>query len=159
MDINHSLPWFSLAGTKPLPYNDNPSAHYKDEDEDKDVKMKMWRYKDEDEDEDEEKDKDEDEGEDEDVKFDFIMLNVFFLIWKWICSNVKFDLFQCEMGFLQMFNGICLNMKFDLFWFDIWFVLMWKLNSSITKMDYFLNVIVWYKLGFMFLTWTHGIDL
>ena len=27
------------------------------------------------------------------------------------------------------------------------------------KLDFFLNLIVWYKLGFVVLTWTHGINL
>ena len=27
------------------------------------------------------------------------------------------------------------------------------------KLDYFLNLIVFYELGFIVLTWTHGIDL
>ena len=31
--------------------------------------------------------------------------------------------------------------------------------SFIVKLDFFLNLIVWYKLGFMVLTWTSGIDL
>ena len=31
--------------------------------------------------------------------------------------------------------------------------------TSIVKLDFFLNLEVWYKLGFMVLTWTHGIDL
>ena len=31
--------------------------------------------------------------------------------------------------------------------------------SSNVKLNFFLNLIVWYKFGFMVLTWTHGMDL
>ena len=56
-------------------------------------------------------------------------------------------------------DGISYNVKLDLFWFEIGFVRMWSWISSIVKLDFFLNLIVWYKLGFTVLTWTHGVDL
>ena len=51
-------------------------------------------------------------------------------MWNWISSNVKLDLFQCEIGF-------CSNVKFDLFRCQIGFVPVWNWICSIVKLDLF----------------------
>ena len=99
------------------------------------------------------------------VKFYLLHFETGFVpVRNWVISNLKLDLFHCEMVFVQMWNGICSKLKWDLFKCEIIFFsdlkldLFWSEIYSIVKLDFFLNIIVWHKLGFMELTWTQSID-
>ena len=99
------------------------------------------------------------------VKLDFFQCKVrFLLIWHYISSNVKLDFFICKIGFFPIWNWISSKAKFYFFQCEIGFLLIklgllliWNRTFITVKLDFFLILIVWQRLGFNVLTWTHGI--
>ena len=86
------------------------------------------------------------------LTLNFFQCDIGFLhLWYWISSNIKFDFFKCEVGFLQMWYWISSSKKIGL-------LFIWNQIFISVKLDFVLSLIVWYRLGFMVLTLTHGID-
>ena len=81
----------------------------------------------------------------------------FFHMWNWICSKMKLDLFQCEIGFVPMWNWICFNIKLVLCQCEVWFVPMWNWIYSNVRWDFFKWEIGFVPLWMGFLQIRNGI--
>ena len=91
------------------------------------------------------------------MELNFFQCEIGFLtIWNWISSNVKLDFFQHGIGFLPIIIWISSHVKLDFFPCEIGFLPIWKIKFLQCKVLFFHcdigflpNPTVWCRLGWI----------